>query len=90
MTPEQRTQRARSAKELLENPLLLEALQAVEVAYWKQFKDSPARDTEGREKIYMGLKSLEDAKQYLRAYIEDGELAQALINEAESGIKPFS
>ena len=52
-------ERARQAQELAEHPLFKEALQQYRARLMHEWAESPARDTEGREKLWLMLKTAE-------------------------------
>lgn len=66
--------RAAQARELLEHPLLVEALEAFEKEVIAEWKKSPARDQEGREKLFLMLKAQEKFKQCLTSMVTTGKL----------------
>lgn len=74
MDPESR---ARQAQRLLDDPLLKEAFEAAEAEYIKQWRSSPVRDTEGREHLYVMLRSLERVKGHLESLAATGKLIDA-------------
>ena len=89
MTEQERVARARRTQEILEDPVMLEALQAVDATYWTEWRSSPVRDQDAREKIYQRLKALDDVLGHLKTFLEDGKLAQQQIDKAASGKRSF-
>lgn len=89
MTDEERAERGRLAQDLLENPLLQEAIEATDALYWDQWRESPARDSEGRERIHARLVALTDVLKVVKQFAEDGKLAQGVIDRARSGKRSF-
>lgn len=77
MTREERQLRARQAKDLLDHPLLVESLARIEAAYLDAWRNSPARDPEGRERIWNYLKALERFRADLHSMVADGTIAEA-------------
>jgi hypothetical protein len=73
-------QRANEAKELLENPLLEEAFAQVEQAYLADWRSSGLADLEGRERIWLAIKVLEEVKRHLRIVVESGTIAKRDID----------
>lgn len=71
----QEISRGAQAAELLENPLLAEALSAFETELVEQWKNSPARDQEGRERLWNLLQANRKFQQTLQTHIETGQLA---------------
>ena len=79
MTPEEESIRADRAKELLENPLVIEAFETIEFEITKALMDSPARDTEGREKLYLMNQLLKRVKKHFESTVNTGYLAKRTI-----------
>lgn len=73
--------RGNAAKELLENPLLVEAFTAISDKLHKQWADSPARDFEGREKLWQMLSLLKMLEGHIKKHITDGKTAEILLEE---------
>jgi hypothetical protein len=67
--------RAHDAKALLENPLLIEALDLIERTWEQGWRNTAPEDTEKREKAYRMLFALTEFKAELRTAIETGMLA---------------
>lgn len=64
------------AKQVLENPAFAKAFQDIKTEYTQVWMNSPARDVEGREKLYLMLKQVEKLQLTLTAAMEDGKMAQ--------------
>jgi hypothetical protein len=79
MTPEEESIRADRAKELLENPLVIEAFETIEREITQALMDSPARDTEGREKLYLMNQLLKRVKKHFESTVNTGYLAKRTI-----------
>lgn len=75
--------RGRQAEELLEHPLLVEAFEFLESEVINAWKSSPARDGEGREKLWLMLHLSEKVKNHLQQVISTGKMAQISIKELE-------
>ena len=73
-------QRANEAKELLENPLLEEAFIQMEAAYLDDWRSSGLPDLEGRERVWLAIKVLEEVKRHLRVVVENGVIAKRDID----------
>jgi hypothetical protein len=79
MTKEQEVERGRRAAELLENDIFAAALVELESAYIREWQNTAATDTQGRERLYVALQVSKDFAQNLRAMIASGKIsAQAL------------
>lgn len=83
MTIEQDLQRAQHAKRLLDDSLLTEAFEQIRVFYMREWEASPARDAEGREKLWLMLKLLERVKGHLHVVLDGGKLAAKQLETQE-------
>ena len=81
MELEKEQQRGHRAKAILEDEIFVEAIQKVSGELDAEWVNSPVRDTEGREKIYMMKKMLNVLLVQLRSVMETGKLATKLINK---------
>lgn len=79
MTPEEESIRADRAKEILENPLVVEAFETIEAEITKALMDSPARDAEGREKLYLMNQLLKRVQKHFESTVNTGYLAKRTI-----------
>lgn len=71
------------ARELLDNELVQEALTTIKAEYVKAWEASPARDAEGRERLWVMVKLVEKFKGHLEQVFEAGKLADAELVEIE-------
>jgi len=67
--------RGQRAKELLEDPLLQDSLKAIRNKLDTEWKNSPLRDVEGREKIFFLVKAIDELEAMLISEMETGKLA---------------
>jgi len=67
--------RGQKAKELLEEPLLQDSLKAIRNKLDIEWKNSPLRDVEGREKIFFLVKAIDELEAMLISEMETGKLA---------------
>lgn len=67
--------RARQAQEVIEHPLYQEAFNKLQAELMQEWQSSAARDTEGREKLWLMLKLLERTKGHLETLMQTGKLA---------------
>ncbi len=74
MTPEDEQRRAELARSVLENPVFDEAVNKIKNDLYAEFQNSPARDSEGREKIYLMGKMFDLLLVHLRSVMETGKL----------------
>ena len=81
MELEKEQQRGHRAKQILEDEIFVEAIQKVSAELKQEWINSPIRDTEGREKIYMMEKMLNVLLVQLRSVLETGKLASKQINK---------
>ena len=81
MELEKEQQRGHRAKTILEDEIFVEAIQKVSGELDTEWVNSPVRDTEGREKIYMMKKMLNVLLVQLRSVMETGKLATKQINK---------
>lgn len=71
--------RGERARQLLEEPLIVEAFALIEREYMQAWQDSPARDAEARELLYLSIKNLAKVKAHLSHVMESGTLAKATL-----------
>ena len=81
MELEKEKQRGYRAKAILEDEIFAEAIQKVSAELDLEWINSPVRDTEGREKIYMMKKMLHVLLVQLQSVMETGKLATKQINK---------
>lgn len=75
-TLEERIYDGNRARECLENEQFNRAFESIEQELTNAWRTSPARDVEGREKIFMTLKLLGRLKAALTSSLETGKLAE--------------
>jgi hypothetical protein len=66
----------REASDLLNSKMFSDVMDSYEKALVEQWKLSPARDTEGREKLWLAVQALHGVRNALAAMIEDGKIAE--------------
>ena len=76
--------RANSAREVTEHPLYVEAFEAYTQRLTTQWAESPARDKEGRESLWLMLKTAQAVQSHLAQIMETGQLATLQLNEKRS------
>lgn len=69
------TARAEHAKRLLEDPLLVEALDQIEKTAIEAWKATAIAQTEDRERVWHSLKAAERIRAYLQSVVDTGQLA---------------
>lgn len=67
--------RARQAQELAEHPIFMEALAQYRQRLNDEWAASPARDTEGRERLWLMSKTISVVEGHLKELMETGKLA---------------
>ena len=83
-TIEERVYDASRAKEILENPAFEQAFAHIEQELVEQWKASPARDTEARERLWSYQAMLQKLKSHLVTAFETGKLAQLEVEHRKS------
>ena len=81
MSLEKEQQRGHRAKALLEDEIFKEAIKKVSDELDLEWINSPIRDIEGREKIYMMKRMLNVLLVQLTSVMETGKLATKQINK---------
>jgi len=79
MTPDEQATRGERAQTLLENPVLAEALDAIEAAVIQQWETCPAMDKEGKEAFWQLYKTSKRFRALLLGYVQTGKLASENI-----------
>jgi predicted ArsR family transcriptional regulator len=83
-TLEQRLARGDRAREVLENEEFNSAFEAIQQEIIEQWKSAPARDADGREKLWTMLKLSDKLKAALTSTLETGKLAKAELQHKQS------
>lgn len=73
---QQRSQRAVTAQQLLDNPLLQEAFTSAQNDLVNQMKSCRLDDKEGHTRLVMALQISQSVNRYLWLVIQDGQAAQ--------------
>ena len=81
MEKEKEIQKGNRAKQILEDEIFAEAVQKVSEELRQEWLNSPIRDTEGREKIYMMEKMLNVLLVQIKSVMETGKLASKQVNK---------
>ena len=79
MTPEQEVRRGEQAIAVIESPIFIEAFDVIEKELTQKWQDSPTKDSELREKIWMSLKLLERVKLQMVSVATTGQMAKQSI-----------
>ena len=75
MTLNQRVYDADQARLVLENEAFQQAFEDIKQELTEQWKTSPARDQDGREKLWLMLKLLDKVHLCLQSSLDSGKLA---------------
>jgi hypothetical protein len=81
--------KAERAKQLLENELLVEAFATLEADYIAAWKLTPARDSDGRERLWQAVQIVGKVRDHLGKTIENGKLANAQLKQRAERPKRF-
>jgi hypothetical protein len=84
MSNDETIHRAQRAAEVLDNPLVLEALFAMRENVLKQWRTSAVGQTVEREKLYFMHCAVEEFEAHFRSLIQDGKIAEARVVQAEA------
>lgn len=79
--------RGHQARQLLENPLLVEALEAITNRYERSWRDSALSQSVLREEAYRMLSAVEEFKVHLTRFVETGKLATIAKETREEQVK---
>ena len=82
MTNDEAIRRGERAKQLLKDPLLVEALISIEAEIIAQWEACPVRDSEGRELLWKYYKTAKKFRGILEGAIQNG--AVGVFREQES------
>lgn len=82
-TIEERIYDADQARLVLENPVFQQALDDIKAEFTESWKQSPARDADGREKLWQLLKMAEKLEANLKTRLETGKLARLELDHKE-------
>mgnify|MGYP003691377191 FL=1 len=80
-TYEKERARGLNAQRILDDDLYKESFVYLRDLYFSEWENSPARDSEGREGIWMAIKVLSTVENHLSTIMETGKLADRQIEE---------
>jgi hypothetical protein len=81
--------RGQRARAILDDPLVDEAFAAIERECLAEWRRAPARDVEGRERLWLMLKMAERLKAHFVNLIDSGRLAAERIAQLEKARRGF-
>lgn len=76
--------RGRQAEELAAHPLFREAVDGLRDQLMREWVESPARDTEGREKLWLAQSLLRRIEAHLKSTMETGRMARMQLEQERS------
>lgn len=79
--------RARQAQELIEHPLFAEAMEKYRNRLMDEWAASPARDKEGREHLWLMVKTVGVVEGHLKELMETGKLASIQLEQKRSAMQ---
>lgn len=82
-TPEEELIRAGHARECFENPIFIEACEAIENALKEQRRAVPIRDSEMHTRLILTEQLWTHVKEYLDQTVQSGKLAAFTIQQRE-------
>jgi DNA integrity scanning protein DisA with diadenylate cyclase activity len=85
LTLDEELRRAQQAKELLEHPLLIEVFDVLRRQVLDTWKNSAVRDAEGRERLFMAIRIVEQVEGLLREYVTTGKFAAMQLEALRKG-----
>ena len=84
MSTEQDLYNGDRAREVLENEAYIAAYDAINTEITEQWKTSPIRDQDAREKLFLMQKMLQKIRSSLEATMTSGTLARAELSHRQS------
>lgn len=85
MTQEEEMQRAEHARQVMEDPLVQEAFSVIEKEILSQWEECPARDVEGRERLWQYYKIAKKFRGVFEGVMETGKIAKRQLEDT----RPF-
>jgi hypothetical protein len=73
--------KALQAKELIENPILVEAFATLERKYLEAWRQSKPADQEERERLWLAVGILGEIQRHLRVVVDNGIIAARDIDK---------
>ncbi|MES2637564.1 MAG: hypothetical protein V4605_09580 [Pseudomonadota bacterium] len=84
MELQERITKGIKAKEVLENDVYIEAYALVKQEITDQWQNSPARDAQARETLYLMTKLVDKLKTVMQTTMETGKLAELELQHQET------
>ena len=73
--------RAAQAEALIHNEMLQDAFVGLDTDYVKAWRETSARDTDARERLWQAVQVVGKVRDHLTKFIVDGKLAQRQIDD---------
>ena len=84
-TLERDAMRGRRAEQLLSDELVTEIFDTLKAEYIKAWETSPARDSDGRERLWQAVQIVGKVMSHLKSMAADGRLAKSEIDRMARG-----
>lgn len=84
------TARANRAKALLDDPLLVEAFEALEREYIAAWRATQVRDNDARERLWQAVNVASKVRDHLKLAVSNGAVAQREIDLLADKQRPFA
>ena len=75
METEKEIQRGLRAKQILEDEIFVETINTIKTNLYQEWINTPIRDSEGREKIFLMTRMFDSLLVQLKSVLETGKLA---------------
>jgi hypothetical protein len=86
MSPEETIKRAERARQLLEDPLMVEAFSIIEKDITEMWVNCPERDIEGQRLLQMHIRNARKLKGILMGVMESGKLEQLRASSLKDNV----
>ena len=84
---QQEVSQSNKAKQLLDNPLLKEALDELKKLYAESLFNTGAKETETREKLWLAYNIVGKVEQHIQEISDTGKLAKKQLEDFRNSIK---
>lgn len=85
-TIDERIYEAEKAREILDNPVFQQVMDDIEEEIIESWKNAPARDSEGREKLWQILKLAGKLRSNLQTRLDTGKMAKIELEHKEKSL----
>lgn len=83
ITQEQEVVRGRRAQALMRDPLVVEAFNELDAAFYRAFRDTPPQDHDTLVHLRLLIKCLDEFRGFFQTVLETGQLTDLKIREVE-------